>query len=158
MLFRSATRVFVKGQPSDLQKEVYTKVLKAFLNAISKKVGQKTTGFNIDKTARDILNKIKPEGFEFSHSLGHGIGISVHENPPSLSPSKLGKTILKPYMCFTIEPGLYNENYFGVRLENSCYLDENYKIQSFSNMCFEEKLIDFNLLTKKEKEVLSKWI
>ena len=61
-------------------------------------------------------------------------------------------------MCFTIEPGLYNENYFGVRLENSCYLDEDYKIQSFSNMCFEKKLIDFKLLTKKEKEVLSKWI
>jgi len=157
-LATDATRVFVKGTPTKLQKEVYTKVLKAFLNAITFNVTNSTTGFDIDKKARDILNEIKPEGFEFSHSLGHGIGISVHENPPSLSPSEMGKTILKPYMCFTIEPGLYNEKYFGVRLENSCYLDTDNKIHSFSNMCFEEKLIDYSILTDNEKEVLSQWI
>ena len=157
-LATDATRVFVKGSPSNLQIEVYTKVLKAFLNAISYNVIDKTTGFDIDKIARDLLNKIKPLGFEFSHSLGHGIGISVHENPPSLSPSELGKTVLKPNMCFTIEPGLYNKNYFGIRLENSCYLDENLKIKSFSNMCFEKNLIDFGMLNDKEKEVLSQWI
>lgn len=157
-LATDCTRVFVKGEPSNLHKEVYTKVLKAFLNAISYDVTQNTSGFDIDKKARDILNEIKPAGFEFSHSLGHGIGISVHENPPSLSPSEMGKTILKPNMCFTIEPGLYNSEHFGVRLENSCYLDENYKINSFSNLCFEEKLIDFSMLSDAERKVLTQWI
>ena len=155
-LATDATRVFVKGSPSKLQKEVYTKVLKAFLNAISTK--DVTTGFELDKIARNILDETKPKGFEFSHSLGHGIGISVHENPPSLSPSELGKITIQPFMCFTIEPGLYNEQHFGIRLENSCYLDDNYKIISFSNMIFEEKLIDYTLLTPEEKEVLKQWI
>ena len=151
------TRVFVKGTPVALQKKVYTVVLKGFLKAFNKKITPKTTGFDLDKAARKVLDTHKPAGFEFSHSLGHGIGISVHESPPSLAFSPTAKTPLKPNMCFTIEPGLYNKTFGGVRLENSCYLaDENEKliIKSFSNMCFEEKLIDFKLLTPTEKKQL----
>lgn len=155
-----STRVFVKGKPSKLQKTVYTTVLKGFLKAFNTKIGTKTTGFDIDKITRKLLTENVPEGFEFSHSLGHGIGISVHESPPFLACSPLAKTVLEPNMCFTIEPGLYNPNHFGIRLENSCYLnDENgiLKIKSFSDMCFEEKLIDKKLLTKSEKEQLKKF-
>ncbi len=79
------TRVFVKGTPSKMQKKVYTIVLKGFLKAFNKKITKKTTGFALDKAARKVLNTHKPSGFEFSHSLGHGIGISVHETPPSLA-------------------------------------------------------------------------
>ena len=57
-------------------------------------------------------------------------------------------------MCFTIEPGLYKQNVFGVRLENSCYF-ENGEIKSFTNMCYEKKLIDYTMLTDSEKEQLS---
>ncbi len=149
-----ATRVFVKGNPTALQKEVYTIVLKGFLKAINYKIKENATGYMIDAAARKVLNADKRDGFEFSHSLGHGIGISVHENPPSLSPSKLAKSPLVPNMCFTIEPGLYNPNYFGVRLENSCYLDKSMTIKSFSDMCFEEKLINFDMLTSTEKRQL----
>lgn len=151
------TRVFVKGTPSALHKEVYTVVLKGVLKAFNKKITSKTTGFDVDKVARKVLNELKPVGFEFSHSLGHGIGISVHESPPSLSPSVFSKTQLKHNMCFTIEPGLYNPKLFGVRLENSCYLvDEAGQnvIKSFSNMCFEKKLINFEMLTSAEKKQL----
>lgn len=151
-----ATRVFVKGSPSNLHKKVYTIVLKGFLAAFRKKITKKTTGYTIDKTARKILNELAPKGFNFSHSLGHGIGISVHESPPSLSPSVLAKTPLKSNMCFTIEPGLYKAGAFGVRLENSCYLD-NLEIKSFSDMCFEEKLIDFSMLSATEKKQLKKF-
>ena len=56
-------------------------------------------------------------------------------------------------MCFTIEPGLYNGDYFGVRLENSCYLNKG-EITSFTNMCYEAKLIDYELLNEQEKEWL----
>lgn len=151
------TRVFVKGTPSELQRKVYTTVLKGFLAAFNKKITPKTTGFSLDKTARKILEKNSPSGFEFSHSLGHGIGISVHEAPPCLAYSPIAKTPLKPNMCFTIEPGLYNKKHFGVRLENSCYLmnvNGELIIKSFSNMCFERKLIDFDMLSAKEKKQL----
>ena len=57
-------------------------------------------------------------------------------------------------MCFTIEPGLYKQDFFGIRLENSCYLQDK-KIKSFVNMHYEKKLIDFSLLDEQEKEWLS---
>ncbi len=146
------TRVFVKGTPSELQKKIYTYVLKAHLKAYNT---TPKTGFQLDKIARKVLKDIE-KGFEFSHSLGHGIGISVHEFPPSLSPNKKNITEIKKNMCFTIEPGLYNEKYFGIRLENSCYFDGK-RIKSFSNMCFEKNLIDFSLLTKKELKQLAEF-
>lgn len=155
------TRVFVKGKPSKLQKTVYTVVLKGFLKAFRKKITPETTGYDMDRTARRLIDKNKPTGFGFSHSLGHGIGISVHEAPPYLAFSPVAKTPLKVNMCFTIEPGLYNPKHFGVRLENSCYLakggkcESNFVIKSFTNMCFEEKLIDFDLLTPTEKKQLN---
>lgn len=151
------TRVFVKGEPNKLQKKIYTLVLKGFLAAFNKKITAKISGFELDRTARKILIKDAPKGFDFYHSLGHGIGICVHESPPRLSPSLSAKAPIKPNMCFTIEPGLYKKGFGGVRLENSCWLKKEegqLKIKSFSNMCFEEKLIDFALLTMKEK----KWL
>ena len=149
------TRVFVKGTPSEEQRKIYTLVLKSSLAAFNTKITNLTTGFDIDKTARDLLDEIAPKGFEFSHGLGHGIGISVHEQPPRLSPaiSSVTKTPLKDNMCFTIEPGLYFKNFGGVRLENSVYMN-NKKIHSFSKMCYEKKLINFDLLTEEEKEQL----
>lgn len=144
------TRVFVKGEPSGLQKKVYTTVLKTFLHAFNFNVDGNTSGFDIDALARKVIAENPIEGFEFNHGLGHGIGISVHEYPPNLSNNELAKVILTENMCFTIEPGLYNKDYFGVRLENSCYL-KNGKINSFVSMNYEKKLIDFNMLTEQEK-------
>ena len=67
--------------------------------------------------------------------------------------NEIAKTTILDNMCFTIEPGLYSEKHFGVRLENSCYL-ENGIIKSFSNMCYEKKLIDYDLLNDDEKSWL----
>lgn len=151
------TRVFVKGTPSNLQRRVYTTVLKMFLNAFNYQIVEgETTGFEIDGFVHKYLEKNSIEGFSFSHGLGHGIGICVHEAPPNLSKNEIAKSAIKNNMCFTIEPGLYNENEFGVRLENSCYL-ENGVIKSFSDMCYEEKLIDYNMLTEAEKEMLTEF-
>lgn len=147
------TRVFVKGEPSNLQKNVYTTVLKAFLRAFN--TTKFEIGQDIDKVAREFLEENAPAGFVFNHGLGHGIGISVHEAPPRLSNGTWdSKVPLQDNMCFTIEPGLYKQGYFGVRLENSCYLQDG-KIKSFANMHYEKKLIDFSLLNKQEKEWLS---
>lgn len=148
------TRVFVKGTPTELQKQVYTTVLRTFLNCYNCQNFE--TGYDIDAVARFFIQSNLIEGFVFNHGLGHGIGINVHENPPILSPSELGRAKIKNNMCFTIEPGLYNEKHFGIRLENSCYLD-NGKIQSFSSMPFESKLINYELLTEQEKEWLAEF-
>ena len=148
------TRVFVKGEPSELQKKVYTTVLKMFLNAYNFNSAQ--NGYEIDDLARKIYSENIIEGFEFNHGLGHGIGVSVHEYPPNLSKNELAKVEIKDNMCFTIEPGLYNEKYFGVRLENSCYKKDG-KIHSFVKMNYEKKLIDFSLLNDIEKEWLKEF-
>lgn len=147
------TRVFVKGNPSELQKRVYTTVLKMFLNAYNSDL---KVGYDIDNLARKIYSENEIEGFVFNHGLGHGIGVSVHEYPPNLSKNEMAKVEIKNNMCFTIEPGLYNENYFGVRLENSCYMKDG-KIKSFVHMNYEKKLIDFSMLTEQEKEWLNEF-
>lgn len=153
------TRVFVKGEPSKLQKKVYTVVLKMFLNAYNYKpvsANGKFIGYNIDEFVRKIYSENEIEGFVFNHGLGHGIGVSVHEYPPNLSKNEMAKVEIKDNMCFTIEPGLYNENYFGVRLENSCYM-KNGKITSLVHMNYEKKLIDFAMLNEQEKEWLKEF-
>ena len=143
------TRVFVKGRPSDLQKRVYTTVLKAFLNAFNSNF---ETGFEYDSLAHMVLDN-KIDGFTFGHGLGHGIGINVHEAPPALNQTEIAHTKIQDNMTFTIEPGLYNPEYFGVRLENSCYKKDG-KIHSFVKMGYEGKLIDLTLLNEQEKEWL----
>jgi len=61
----------------------------------------------------------------YNHSLGHGIGLEVHEGP-YLRNTPDTKGVLEPGMVFTLEPGLYYpERGFGVRLEDVIYLDEN---------------------------------
>ena len=145
------TRVFVKGEPTELQKTVYTTVLRAFLRAFNTKIEAGiTSGFDIDNKTREFFKDNNINGFEFNHGLGHGIGVSVHEYPPSLSCSEMAKVPIHNNMCFTIEPGLYNKDLFGVRLENSCYL-ENGQIKSFVKMNYENKLINYDLMTEQEK-------
>ena len=143
------TRVFVKGNPNELQKKIYTTVLKAFLNCFNSNL---KTGYEIDALAHELLDGAF-EGFNFNHGLGHGIGINVHEAPPNLSQNEIAHTEIKDGMCFTIEPGLYNSEHFGVRLENSCYM-QNGKIHSFVKMGYEGKLINYNSLSDKEQQWL----
>lgn len=153
------TRVFVKGQPSDLQKKIYTYVLKAFLRAFNySKIHKQrpVSGYEIDKQVQKLFAELDLDGFVFNHGLGHGIGINVHEYPPKLSPHEISKVSLKEGMCFSIEPGLYKEGFFGVRLENSCYY-KNDKIHSFVKMNYEKKLINFDLLTDIEKVQLEEF-
>ncbi len=154
------TRTFVKGEPTALQKKVYTTVLKMFLNAYNCKITSRTSGFTLDKIARKIHKQSGLSDFNFNHGLGHGVGINVHENPPTISCGQSGKRILKENMVFTIEPGLYKAGFGGVRLENTVYLtriNSELKIQSLSHVPFQENAIDYNLLNKQEKQWLKNW-
>lgn len=100
------------------------------------------------------LKKYQKEGFFFPHGLGHGVGIEVHEAPPVLSVNSKYK--LKNNNIFTIEPGLYKENHFGIRLENTVYLEKNKKV-SLSHFPYEKELINYEMLNKKEQKWLIDW-
>lgn len=147
------TRVFVKGTPNEKQIKIYTMVLKAFLNAYNyAKTHSKRPliGFDIDNSVREFFSSQELNGFVFNHGLGHGIGINVHEYPPNLSSGEIAKTPILDGMCFSIEPGLYKQGEFGVRLENSCYFKDD-DIHSFVRMNYEKKLIDYSMLSEQEK-------
>lgn len=150
------TRVFVKGEPTLEHKKIYTTVLKMFLNAFNTEYKEDLNGYEVDQNARNLIKYNPVKDYTFGHGLGHGIGINVHEAPPNLSPAEIAKVTLKNGMCFTIEPGLYNPQTFGVRLENSCYFEDN-KIKSFTRMPYESKLIDFELLNENEIECLKEF-
>lgn len=154
------TRTFIKGKATALQKKVYTTVMKMFLNAYHHRVTPRTTGFTLDKIARKIHAQSGLKDFNFNHGLGHGVGINVHENPPTISCGPSGKRILKENMVFTIEPGLYKAGFGGVRLENTVYLTKvngKLKIQSFSHVPFQEEAIDYSILNEQEKKWLKDW-
>ncbi len=74
---------------------------------------------DIDRIARDYIDK-KGFGKFFLHSLGHGVGLDVHEKP-TVSP--LSEDILEEGMVITVEPGIYLEGEFGVRLEDMVYIN-----------------------------------
>lgn len=152
------TRTFYFGNsPKPIHKKIYTQVLKAFLNCYLSSV---TSAYELDFLARKILSPLYSDGFNFDHGLGHGIGTSVHQNPPGLSPSS--KDIIKPYQTHSIEPGLYGRSLsdgeeFGIRIENCVYFDIDYNRISLSKFPFEEILIDYNLLSINEIETVKKW-
>ncbi len=96
------------------QQKIYDIVLKAQQTAITKaRVGMKAS--QIDKFARDIIKKAGYEKY-FVHSTGHGVGLDIHEYP---NISAKNDTIIKENMVFTIEPGIYLPNDFGVRIEDT---------------------------------------
>ncbi|MDD5415502.1 MAG: Xaa-Pro peptidase family protein [Candidatus Daviesbacteria bacterium] len=112
------TRTIIFGKPTNKQKRIYETVLKAQQKAIdfinSKiKSGKKVKASDADKTARDFI--ISQKYPNIPHSLGHGIGLQVHEHP---SLSSKSRDILKTGMVFSIEPGIYLPDFGGVRTED----------------------------------------
>lgn len=113
------TRTFAIGQPSDFQKEIYGIVLEAQTKALAA-LRPGITGKELDAVARDHISA-KGYGKDFGHSLGHGFGLQVHEAPTA---SIYGEDALQAGMTVTVEPGIYIENQFGVRIEDCCVLTE----------------------------------
>jgi Xaa-Pro aminopeptidase/Xaa-Pro dipeptidase len=68
----------------------------------------------IDRVARDYIAK-KGYAQNFTHNLGHGFGLEVHEDPQI---SRNEASALKPGMTFTVEPGIYLPGKFGIRIED----------------------------------------
>ena len=98
------------------------------------------TGKEADAVARDYL-KEKGYGELFTHSLGHGLGLNVHEKP-TLSPK--GLQVLEDGMVFSDEPGVYVAGEYGIRIEDTVTLKDG-KIMSFMSKT------DRNLIILKRK-------
>lgn len=114
------TRTVAVGSVTDKMRKVYDTVLKAqteALRAIKPNVECKS----IDKIARDIIDNAGFEGC-FGHGLGHSVGLEIHESP---SFNTRDETILQEGMVLTVEPGIYIENEFGVRIEDMVYITDN---------------------------------
>ncbi|MFB5087856.1 Xaa-Pro peptidase family protein [Psychrobacillus sp. FJAT-21963] len=114
------TRTIAVGEPSDQLKEIYQVVLDAQLLALEK-IKPGMTGKEADAIARDYIAS-KGYGEAFGHSLGHGIGLEVHEGPGLSFRSDI---TLEPGMIITIEPGIYLPNIGGVRIEDDAIVTEN---------------------------------
>ena len=114
------TRTVCIGNPTEKMKTVYDTVLKAQSEAL-KSIKPGTVCKEIDKVARDIIDNAGFKG-AFGHGLGHSVGIDIHENP---SFNTRCETVTKPGMVITVEPGIYLENEFGVRIEDMIIVTEN---------------------------------
>jgi Xaa-Pro dipeptidase len=114
------TRTIVVGTPNEKQKEIYEIVLEAQKKAVEEaKPGM--TAKELDSVARKIIEEYG-YGDKFIHSLGHGIGLQVHEWPRV---SQLDETVLKEGMVVTIEPGIYIPKFGGVRIEDTIVITKN---------------------------------
>ncbi len=114
------TRTFAVGEPSDEMKKVYDIVLESELAALEQ-IKPGMTGAEADSIARDII-KSNGYGDNFGHSLGHGIGLEVHEGPGL---AQTVETVLEVGMCVTIEPGIYIDGVGGVRIEDDCIVTKD---------------------------------
>lgn len=113
------TRTVCVGKPSEKMQQVYDTVLEAQKQALFvAKSG--ITGRVLDKAGREV---IEAAGFgdHFGHSLGHGVGLEIHELP-NASPGS--KAVLVPGNVVTVEPGIYLPGEFGVRIEDFVVIRE----------------------------------
>lgn len=118
------TRTMFLGTPTPLYTEIYTLVKECQQTCLD----ACRPGISTKELYTRSLEYFTRSGKEslYLHSLGHGVGLDVHESP-SLSPS--GNTILEPGMVITIEPGLYREKNFGVRIEDLLLItDDGYEL------------------------------
>ena len=107
------TRTFYAGTPSDEEKRAYDIVLQAQQAALEA-ARPEMHAADLDAVARNIIDSTEFKG-SFGHSLGHGVGMEIHEMPRVSSKSDY---VLKEGMVITIEPGIYLPGKFGIRTEN----------------------------------------
>ena len=155
-----ATRTVILGKPDEKQKRIYTLVLQAHIRLARQIFPEGTNGASLDSITRSGLWNA---GLDYGHGTGHGVGafLNVHEGPQRISPVAYD-VALQAGMVISNEPGYYENNWGGIRLEN-LYIVK--KADNFPQhpggkgwLCFEEltlipfdrTLIDKNLLSAEE--------
>ena len=135
-------------------KDIFTRVLKGHIAVADFNLKKNTTGSQIDFKARKSLKEI---GLDYAHGTGHGVGyfLNVHEGPHAISRNNNVK--IKEGMIVSNEPGYYEKNNFGIRIENLIFVKKLKRKNCFENLTvvpIEKNLINKKLLNKNEK----KWI
>jgi Xaa-Pro aminopeptidase len=156
------TRTMHFGEPTAHQKAAYTAVLQGHIMLDSAIWPEGTPGCAIDAFARLPLWKL---GLNYRHGTGHGVGaaLNVHEGPQSISSRFWNTQPLLKHMVCSNEPGYYEDNAFGVRIENLFIVVEAptefrfggqsyYTCDPITVCPIQKKLIDVGMLSREEKE------
>lgn len=157
------TRTIALGKVSSIEKKHFTIVLDAMLKLSNHKFKKGTRSKDLDKISRSILLK---NNMDYGHSTGHGIGFlsCVHEGPNSFSP--ISEYIIKEHQIFSVEPGYYVENKYGIRIENillstkASNMSKMVDLLGFETLTFvpvDKDMIDKKYLTKKSIELLNNY-
>lgn len=128
------SRVLFMGEVKEEYKKIYDIVLEAQLAGINN-IKPSMSCKDADAVSRDI---IKSYGYDFNHALGHGVGKEVHE-PPVLA-ERNPDVFIENDCVFTIEPGIYFEGQFGIRIEDTCVM-QNGKVIPLNNTSKEITII-----------------
>ena len=151
------TRTISLNNSNERIKNIFTRVLKGHIAVADYKIKNGTSGAEIDKQARRFLKQI---GLDYSHGTGHGVGyfLNVHEGPHAIS--KNNKIKLQEGMVISNEPGYYEKNKFGIRIENLIYVKKEKNRKYFENLTLapiDKDLIDKDILNYKEKKWINKY-
>jgi len=158
------TRTISLGNPTEEQKERFTRVLKGLVDLLITSFPQGTVGKQLDTISRLPLWE---KGLNYGHGTGHGIGtyLNVHEGPQAISYYRCIGIALEPGMITTIEPGYYKDNEYGLRVENVALVvkDEERSSEEASFYTFENltlcpidlRLVKKELLTAREIDWLN---
>ena len=120
------TRTLFCGKPDRKFESAYDVVLRAQLAALDYIASGGRSAFEADRIARSLIDGSPFKG-KFTHSLGHGVGVEIHEDPYL---SARSEDILADGAVFTVEPGVYLEGEFGIRIESLAAI-ENGKLTVF---------------------------
>ena len=125
------TRTISLNNSNKRIKNIYTRVLKGHIAVSNFNLKKNTHGAIIDESARKYLRQI---GLDYPHGTGHGVGyfLNVHEGPHGIS--KRNKINFQQGMVVSNEPGYYERNRFGIRIENLIYVKRNRKKLCFENL------------------------
>ena len=138
-------------------KDIFTRVLKGHIAVASFNLKKNTSGSKIDDKARKYLKEIN---LDYAHGTGHGVGyfLNVHEGPHAIS--KGNKVNFQEGMIVSNEPGFYEKNKFGIRIENLIYVKKNRNNNCFNNLTMapiDKELIDAKILNRNEKNWLNNY-
>lgn len=111
------TRCVFFGEPDSKMKEIY-EIVRGAQEAALKLCKPGTRVGDLDMEARIFISD-RGYGENFTHGLGHGIGLDVHELPVIRSATKYDAVVLQPGMAITVEPGIYLPQIGGVRIEDT---------------------------------------
>ncbi len=111
------TRTFFIGEPTEKQRKVYNLVQKNHDQTIE----AIKDGANIKQLSKMVENDFKLNGYDLIHSLGHGVGLEIHEKPYI---SSRVDAPLRENMVITVEPGIYIPEEFGVRIEDTVLVEK----------------------------------